>query len=205
MEGVAATSSPFLSKERKMVKPLVTLEDYKTYKKIAKSDMDNELNFIIDSVNTLVKTFVGHSIVDYYDTPAIETFNIKADQTFIQLNEWPIKEIISLESRIALDQPYTTLGSAEYYVDTKISSIYSNSAFDEGLGAVKVTYKAGFDEVPTDVRLAALDLVHYYYKEEYKEKRQIGSISIDNTSKYNISINGWPNHIVRVLDMYRNV
>ena len=188
---------------------LVTLQDYKTYKKITKTDADTELQYIIDSVNVLVKTFVGHSIIDYYATPYTETFNIKQEQSAIQLNEWPIVQVVSVQTREAYDQPYVVMDPVEYYADPSVDCVYlhgKSTYWPEGFGAVKITYRAGYSSVPLDLRMACLDLVHMYVKEEYKEKRTIGSTSIDNsTSKGSSLATEWPIHIIRVLDLYRNV
>lgn len=189
--------------------PLVTLEDYKTYKRITKTDADTELSFIVDSVNTLVRTFVGHSIIDYYNTPVIEVFNVSEGQSSLQLNEWPIREVVSIETRSDYDQPYVVMDPVGYYVDSTIDCIFihgKEAYWQPGYGAVKVTYKAGYETVPLDLRLACLDLVHHYYKEEYKDRKQIGSSSIDNsTSRAMALASEWPVHIIRVMDMYRNV
>lgn len=189
--------------------PLVTLTDYKTYKKITKTDADVELQYIIDSVNVLVRTFVGHSIIDYYTTPYVETFNVKEGQTSLHLNEWPVKDVVSVETRESYDQPYTTMSATDYYVDKEVDCIYihGNSTYwTPGFGAARVTYRAGYATVPLDLRMACLDLVHMYFKEEYKEKRSLGSTTIDNTSSKTGAIAAeWPLHIIRILDMYRNV
>jgi hypothetical protein len=189
--------------------PLVTLEDYKTYKKITKTDADVELQYIIDSVNVLVRTFVGHSIIDYYSTPIVEVFNVKQGQSGLQLNEWPIIQIVSIESRGDYDQAYTVMDPAEYHVDPSVDCVFihgKSAYWPEGYGSTKVTYKAGYATVPLDLRLACLDLVHHYYKEEYKERRQIGNASIDNTNRSSMSLaSEWPIHIIRILDMYRNI
>lgn len=189
--------------------PLVTLEDYKTYKKITKTDADVELQYIIDSVNVLVRTFVGHSIIDYYDTPYVETFNVKQGQSALQLNEWPIREVVSVETREDYDKPYVVMDPVEYYVDADVDCVYIHGKaayWTEGFGAAKVTYKAGYETVPLDLRMACLDLVHMYAKEEYKERRSLGNASIDNSSsRANALATEWPVHIIRVLDMYRNV
>lgn len=188
--------------------PLVTLEDYKTYKKITKTDADVELQYIIDSVNVLVRTFVGHSIIDYYTTPIVEIFNVKEGQSALQLNEWPIVQVVSIQTRSDYDQPYETMDPAEYHVDLDVDCVYihgKSAYWTAGYGAVKVTYKAGYASVPLDLRMACLDLVHHYYKEEYKDRKQIGNASIDNTSRSMTLASEWPVHIIRVLDMYRNV
>jgi len=200
-------AAPFLFGDT-MGAPLVTLTDYKTYKKITKTDADVELQYIIDSVNVLVRTFVGHSIIDYYTTPYVESFNVKQGQTSLQLNEWPIKEVVTVETRESHDQPYTVKSPTEYYVDTDVDCIYIQGSdyWPSGFGAARVTYKAGYETVPLDLRMACLDLVHMYVKEEYKEKRSIGNTSIDNSnSRVGALATEWPVHIIRILDMYRNV
>ena len=191
--------------------PLVTLEDYKTYKKISKTENDAELQFIIDSTNAVVTTFIGHSLLDYYDdgTPAVEVFNVKSGQSALQLNEWPIKNVIKVESRADYNTAYEEIDPSLYFVDKTVDSIYihgGNTYWPTGYGAVKVTYTAGHAVTPNDIKIATLDLVHHYYKEEYKDRKQIGSSSIDNTSSRAMALaSEWPVHIIRVLDMYRNV
>lgn len=183
---------------------LITLEDYKIYKKLTKTDSDEELAVIISSVSNLIKTYCGHSFIDYYTTPKVEIFNIKASQHAILLNEWPVKTVSQVEYREQYDEAYQVLNSAEYYVDTSIDTLFIHKGYwQEGFGAVKVTYTAGYSTTPEDVKIAGLDLVHHYHKEEYKERKTIGSATLDNGySKFGNS--KWPPHVVRVLDLYRN-
>ena len=183
---------------------LITLEDYKVYKKLTKTENDEELSRIISSVSSLVKTYCGHSFIDYYTTPKVETFNIKQSQHAILLNEWPVKTVSQIEYRSEHNQPYTLLDPVEYYVDSDIDTIFRHKGYwEEGFGAVKVTYTAGYLEAPEDIKIASLDLVHHYFKEEYKERKTLGSASID-TGLSKLGNSKWPAHIIRVLDMYRN-
>lgn len=182
---------------------LITLSDYKSYKKITKTDSDEELTGIISSVSSLIKTYCGHSFIDYYTTPAVEYFNIKQSQHAILLNEWPVKNVTSVEYRDKYDASYQVVSPAEYFVDTSIDTLFKHDGYwQEGFGAVKVTYTAGYQNTPDDVKIAALDLVHHYFKEEYKERKSLGAASIDNSTKFNSS--KWPAHVIRVLDLYRN-
>lgn len=183
---------------------LITLEDYKLYKKLTKTDSDEELTAIIASVSNLIKTYCGHSFIDYYTTPRVETFNIKPLQHAILLNEWPVKTVSLVEYRQQHDMSYETLPSTEYYVDTSIDTLFMHSGYwQEGFGAVKVTYTAGYSATPEDVKIAALDLVHHYHKEEYKERKTIGAATID-TGFSKLGNSKWPPHVMRVLDLYRN-
>lgn len=183
---------------------LITLEDYKLYKKLTKTDSDEELNAIIASVSSLIKTYCGHSFIDYYTSPKVEVFNTKQSQHAILLNEWPVKTVSLVEYRDSYDSSYVILPSTEYFVDTSIDTVFMHSGYwPEGFGSVKVTYTAGYATTPEDIRIAALDLVHHYFKEEYKERKSIGTASID-TGLSKMGSSKWPPHVQRVLDMYRN-
>lgn len=183
---------------------LITLEDYKQYKKLTKTDSDGELAVIITSVSSIVKAYCGHSFIDYYSVPKTETFNTNQNQHAILLNEWPVKTVSSIETREAYNDEYKLLDPVEYYVDNSIDTIFMHSGYwPSGFGAVKVTYTAGYASTPEDVKIAAMDLVHHYFKEEYKERKTLGTASID-TGLSKQSTSKWPAHVARVLDMYRN-
>lgn len=193
-----------------MPAPLVTLADYKTYKKLTKTDSDAELNLLITSVSALVKTYLGHSLIDYYSTPKVEVFNIARNTNTLQLNDWPINQVISVEARTTYSDTYTLYDPSEYQVDTYTDSIYKHLTYwPEGFGAVKVTYTAGYPATPDDIKLATLDLINHYHKEEYKEGKSIGNATINNNpagfSRTAANSTEWPSHIQRVLSMYKNV
>lgn len=185
---------------------LVTLEDYKIYKKLTKTENDEGLNVIIKSVSNMVKTYCGHSFIDYFTANKVEVFNIAEYQHAILLNEWPVKEVVSVESRNT-DGTYTVVDPSEYFVDTSIDTIFKTSGYwPSGFGSIKITYKAGYETTPEDLKIATLDLVTHYFKEEYKERRTIGQASIDNSKSYRQTLSTkWPMHVARILDMYKNV
>lgn len=183
---------------------MITLDDYKVYKKIVKTDHDADLEFIIDSVSTMVKTYCGHSFVDYYTTPKVEVFNVNEYQHALLLNEWPVKAVTKIEYRDSYQDPYEILAATEYSVDPEVATLFMHSGYwPSGFAAVKVTYTAGYEDTPSDIKIAALDLVHHIFKEEYKERKTIGAASID-TGASKLSNTKWPPHVVRVLDMYKN-
>lgn len=183
---------------------LITLDEFKSYKNFTKTDNDTAINLIIGSVSTMIKRVCGHSFIDYYNTDKIEYINIDPQTDIIILNEWPIVEIVDVSTK-GTDGVYTTVDSDDYHVNTEESFIQLHSGdWPKGFGTVKVTYKAGYESTPDDVKIAALDLVNHYFKEQYIENKTLGQASIDNimTNKPN---GRWPAHIIRVLDLYRNV
>lgn len=188
---------------------LVTLADYKEYKKLTKTDDDDNLNALITSISQMIKTYCGHSFIDYYSVDKEEIFNVGCNQNSVILNEWPINSITSVQYRSTYDEAYETEDSSEYYMDMSSDALFKHSGYwPMGFGSLKVTYKGGYSETPEDLKVAVFDLVTHYFKEEYKERRSIGAASIDNSTRFNsskFSVSKWPAHIVRVLDLYRNV
>ncbi len=192
---------------------LIDLEDYKDAKSIANTKDDTRLNLLISSVSQLVKTYCGNSIVDYYSSEVTETINVTWDTHVIQLTEGPVVSITTVKERDSYSGAYKTLttGAFEYYLDTTTDSLLRTTGSNnfcnwrKGPGAVEVAYKAGYASCPEDLKLAVIDLVTYYFKDEHKARQTMAGASICNsgsTSQRN-SV-GFPDHIKRVLDLYKN-
>ena len=189
---------------------LITLAEYKEAEGIASPKEDLRLASLVPSVSQLVKTYCGNSIVDYYSTNKVETFNIDWDTHIVQLTESPVNTIVSVEKRDSVTDSYTTVTTTDYYLDESTDSVlyvtgstYRN--WPRGAGAVKVTYTAGYESCPADLKLAVVDLVTYYLKDEHKERRTLGGASIQNQSTSSVRDSvAFPDHIKRVLDMYKN-
>ncbi len=192
---------------------LTTLNDYKAAEGINSPKDDARLNFLIPSVSELVKTYCANSFVDYYSSNKIDTLNIDWDTHIIQLTESPVTTIVSVEERNSYGDAYVTLttGNYEYFLDSATDSIMRTTSgstyrnWRRGPGAVRVTYKAGYSTLPSDLRLAVFDLITYYLKDEHKERRSIAGASIQNQSSSSQRNNvAFPDHIKRVLDLYKN-
>ena len=192
---------------------LVTLTDYKDAEGISNPKEDLRISRIIPSVSQLVKTYCGNSIVDFYSSNKVEDFDIYWETFAVQLTESPIVDVVSVQERGSYDEAYATLTTTahEYYVDTRTDSIIrTNSSggrinWKHGVGSVRVTYKAGYAETPQDLRLAIFDLITYYLRDEHKERRTLGGATIQNQSSSTQRDNvAFPDHIKRVLDLYKN-
>ena len=192
---------------------LVTLQDYKDAEGIQTPKEDQRIQALVSPVSELVKTYCGTSFVDFYSNNKIEDFDIYWDTPAVQLTESPVVSVVTVQERDGYDQSYTTLttGTYEYYLDTRTDSIVRTNEsgkrlnWKHGLGAVRVTYRAGYDSTPADLKLAIFDLITYYLRDEHKERRTLGGASIQNqsstTQRNNVT---FPDHIKRVLDLYKN-
>lgn len=190
---------------------LLSLEEYKTAKGINGVTDDAKINALLASVSQLVRTYCGREFTTYYGTDLTEYFSIKWEEDFVQLKETPIVSITSVSEREAITEAYVALTTDEYYLDSDTDSIFRvNSlgtgyqAYKKGPASVKVIYKAGYSACPEDLRLALVDLVTYYLKDEYKQNRSIGSVTVQNqVSSSQSNSPDFPDHIKRILDLYR--
>jgi hypothetical protein len=197
---------------------LITLQQYKDHQGLQGQTQDLRINTLIDSVSQLVKNYCGTSIVDYYSSAKTEYFDvIDATTTRVMLDEGPIVSVTSVAERESQADSYVTLikensdssGKYEYIVDEVTDSIVRTNenvdrAFPKGRKAVRVIYTAGYSTTPLDLRLAVVDLVKYYLKDEAKERMQIAGATVENASSSSLTGNtGFPDHIKRVLDMYK--
>ena len=190
---------------------LITLQDYKTAEGISAPKDDARLNVIIPSVSQLVKTYCGNSIIDFFSSNKTETFNINWATYIVQLTESPVNAIVSVKERESYGSSYVTLttGAQEYFLDSDTDSIFRTTTagyknWPRGVGAVEVVYTAGYSAVPADLKLAVLDLVTYYLKDEHKQRQSIAGASIQNASSSSQRDNvAFPDHIKRVLDLYK--
>ena len=189
---------------------LVTLAEYKEAEGISSPKEDLRLATIVPAVSQLVKTYCGNSLIDYYSTNKIETFSIDWDTHVVQLTESPTNTIVSVEKRDSVSESYSTVPTTDYYLDTATDSVlyvtgstYKN--WPRGAGAVKVTYTAGYSACPSDLKLAVFDLITYYLKDEHKERRTLAGASIQNQGSTSLRDSvAFPDHIKRVLDLYKN-
>jgi hypothetical protein len=190
---------------------LITLDEYKVSENIQSTKEDARINSLITAVSQLVKTYCGTTIVDHYSSDKAEEFSINWSTNLVQLTESPFVSITSVQEREDFSKAYTTVASTEYYVDGSTDSVYrvttdgTRKNWPTGPGAVKITYKAGYSECPKDLQLAVIDLITYYVKDEHKARQTIAGASIQNNASSSQRNNvAFPDHIKRVLDLYKN-
>ena len=190
---------------------LITLQEYKTAEGITAPKDDARLNVLIPSVSELVKTYCGNSFIDFFSSNKTETFNIDWGTYVVQLTESPVNAIVSVQERESYNSAYTTLttGAYEFSLDTRTDSVLRTTSagyknWPRGVDAVKVVYTAGYSSVPSDLKLAVLDLVTYYLKDEHKQRQSIAGASLQNQGSTSQNNNvSFPDHIKRVLDLHK--
>ena len=197
---------------------LITLQQYKDFAGLQGVQTDARINVIIDSISQLIKNYCGTSFIDFYSTDKTEFFDILDNHTTrIMLGESPLVSVSQVQEREDQSSSYVTLitensDSSDKYedmIDTVTDSIVRTNSttdipFPRGRKAVKVVYRAGYSSTPEDLKLACFDLVKYYLKDERKDRMTIAGATVENAVSTSIRNNaGFPDHIKRVLDMYK--
>lgn len=190
---------------------LVTLQEYKENQGIASTKEDVRIDSLITSVSQLVKTYCASNIIDNYSTELVEVITVSWSTSTIQLAELPIVNITSVEERTSPANAYSPLTeNSGFYVDEYVGLIrrieptggYKNWAI--GPGSVRITYTAGYESTPEDLKLAVYDLITYYLKDEHKARKSLSGSTVENSASSSQRMNvGFPDHIKRVLDLYK--
>lgn len=193
---------------------LVTKAQYKEYKGIEHFKDDGKIDSLLSPISELVKTYCGTSFIDHYSTNKVEIFDINDGQTTeLFLTESPLVSVSSVKEREGITSAYVTLvNNTDYYIDAEHDRLYridgdiSSKSWAQGFASVEVTYRAGYSSTPQDLRLAIYDLITYYLKEEYKGRKSLAGATLQNETSTTIREDiGFPDHIKRILDMYRIV
>ena len=197
---------------------LISLDTYNTIENITNVKDDDRIETLITAISKLVKTYCASDLIDKYSTTITEFFDLQYSVEYIQLDEGPVVDnsTLAVYERQSQDDDYTRLyrdgtdDKYEWYLDSRTDSIYRTSDsglyryWPKGVKCVKVEYNAGYESTPKDLELAVVDLVTYYFKDEHKQRRVLGGATLQNqgTSSLNDNV-GFPDHIKRVLDMYK--
>lgn len=180
---------------------LVTLAEYKAYRGISSTNQDAEISAIIPKVSEFVKSFCRRTFVDWVDNQKTEVIN---GGDCLLLSEAPILSILSVEKSENYGQTYTGLTEfTDWVLDVQNQQILpiDNTEFTYLINGYRVTYTAGYETIPEDLKLAVLDLITYYMKNQGAVQSQI-AVTSGNAQVQYLNQNSLPGHIKRVLDLY---
>lgn len=182
---------------------LITLQEYKSFANISSTTQDTQIKAIIPKVSELVKSICRRTFVDYVDDSKVEVFK---GGTFLPLAEYPVLAVQSVEYSADYGANYINLTEyTDWVLDTQeecIVPVGELTTFPYGINAYKVTYTAGYETLPVDLKLALLDLVTYYLKNDAAVHNS-GSPRGNTVQVQYIMSTALPSNIQRVLDLYK--
>lgn len=181
--------------------PLITKAEYKAYVGISSTTQDTIIDSLIPKVSTLVKTICRRTFVDYVATAKVEYHEGGAN--IIVPDEGPVISVTSLEYSTNYGSTYTALVLYTDYAVSKSDDTIRciGDTFPVAINGYKLTYTAGYSTLPDDLKLAVMDLVTYYLKNDaaVHSSKAPGTNTVQ--IEYIVTTN-LPAHIKRVLDQY---
>ena len=188
---------------------LITKAEYKLYAGISSTNHDAEIDSLIPKVTALVESYCRRKFTYHVDEPKVEVFSGGTDVFY--LKEAPVLNVLSVENSQDFGKNYTELAEFDYWVLDENAIRYTgrSEGFDNFPKAVwpkfirgyRVTYTAGFEEIPQDLKLAVMDLVKYYSRNDgavHSNRAPTGTgIQVEYITNTQL-----PAHIKRVLDQY---
>lgn len=183
---------------------LVTKAEYKAYAGINSTNQDTVIDAIIPRVSALVKNYCRRTFVDYVDDTKVENSS-GGYGPLIYLSEYPVLSVVGVEYSSDYGQTYTDLVEfTDYVFDTESQSISTidGSDWPKTLNGYIITYNAGYEELPEELKLAVFDLITYYIKND----ASVHSPKAPGTNSVQIEYitsSSLPAHIKRVLDLYK--
>lgn len=186
-----------------MTPDLVTVAEYKAYAGISSTNQDTELATTVQKVSHLVKNICRRTFLDYVDEYKTDIFSGGAPR--ILLPETPVLNVASVQFSNDYGKTYVKLTEFEDYVVDKqrdaVELISGQLMEYKRVNAFKVTYTAGYEVIPEDLKLAIFDLVTYYMRNDaaIKSSKAVGANTVQIEYITNTNL---PAHIRRVLDLH---
>jgi hypothetical protein len=197
---------------------LVTLAQYKAYAGISSTTQDAAISAVIPRVSALVKSICRRTFVDWVDDSKVENF--KGGDQFV-LQETPVLQVQSVEYSLDYGATYSEMTEfVDYALDLENDSIVplqtwgyqpdywdgvvkrvGTPTFPKRVNGYRVTYTAGYETLPEDLKLALLDLINYYMRND-SAVHSTRPVSPNTMQIEYVASTNLPAHIKRVLDLY---
>jgi len=183
-----------------MAYDLITRAEYKTYKEISSTTLDAKIDLLIPRVSELVKTVCRRRFNEFVDDAKVEVFS--GDYPGFFLSEIPVLTVSSVETSDDYGLTYTALTEyTDWVLDEDQVLCLTSSRWPKKIRGYRVTYTGGYENLPGDLKLAAMDILDYYIRNDAAVHTHL--MPNPNTSQIQyISSTTFPANIKRVLDLY---
>jgi hypothetical protein len=183
---------------------IITLTEYKAYKRINSDTKDSQHQLLLDAASTYIFSYCN-SVFLAPATDYVELYN--GNQEYILLDSPLVTTLTSVMYSSKEDATFdkTLAEYTDFVVEKDIGKItaidgcltYAKTPVD----TLQVTYTAGYTEYPEDVKLACVNLVDYYMEEQYTPSKSLAGASVQNLVLSNEAARP-PAHIRMVLNSY---
>jgi len=143
---------------------LISLSEAKSYLGISDTSEDHYLQLIVNMVDKYVKKYTMRDLeaTDYskelYDGPGTNS---------LVLRNYPIISVTEVLERTEEVESATVServneGDDGYYIlNAEEGVLYRDVPWTRGRGSIEVTYQAGYEDLPDDLKWACLSIVEY--------------------------------------------
>jgi hypothetical protein len=209
---------------------LITRAEYKAYAGISSTSSDATLDSLIPKVSELVKSICRRTFVDYVNDTKIEysegggstieleetpvlsvssvEYSIDYGKTYTSLEEYTnyvfSKKNNNLRPILLSTQPLEVYSSNPYGNTSYGYMPYGSTndpKFPEAINGYRITYNAGYEILPMDLKLAVFDIITYYIRND-SAVHTSKTLSPNTMQIEYVSSTNLPAHIKRVLDLY---
>lgn len=200
----------------------VTLAEFKDYLGINSTTYDARLSNLIVYASELVETYCSRefsnaNVTEYHSGGRSSVFVSRLPVN----NVWTLSEYdgtqyiplvnpgsagelpnVAANSNAAPGYSYITdTGQIFKGFDTAEPSIANQPIFNSYRNGIKIFYNGGYTTIPSDLKLVIIDIVKQLFKQ--LEGR---SVRLEGESETRFPYSGgWPPHIRRTLDLYRQI
>lgn len=161
----------------------ITLEEFKAFEGINSPNLDASIPFLISGVNKLLTNLLELDNTTYITYKS---------------NTLPLEIILPTEAASEDIDVTTADGVTLEGLTGRYGTYIFNNTYT---GQVLFSYPPRFTSPPEDLKLAALMLIRFYRKDEYKNSQSGNGQSVSNVPTiYNI-----PRHVMSIISMYRPI
>lgn len=179
---------------------LITRQEYKAYQGITSTNHDVEIDLLITKCSEFAKTYCRRRFNEYTGDTKTEYFSGGVPK-FI-LAETPVLQVVAVEYSADYGQTWTQLTEYSSWIlhEDSIACIPVGD-WQPQLRGYRVQYTGGYEAIPDDLKLAVMDLVTYYRRND-SAVHSSSAPGMNRTQVEYITSTGLPAHIRRVLDQY---
>lgn len=178
---------------------LATVSELKQYLWIHDNSQDFVLWLFLRWANQIILTHINRDIIkEDYQT----TFNGNG-QKYVMLKNYPINEIYSLEiNNGKLDeQEWEEIDPSKYTFESKTGKVMLLFNLFRWFNNYRITYNAGYEQVPADLQMATLKLAAKYYNNRSSDGIKWETV---NGDRLDYEVSEIPSDIMVVLSSYRD-
>lgn len=164
---------------------MLQLQDYKNYAGINSPNQDDTLQVAVDYANKFIESFCGISL----SRKTVTHKDIAGGSGSIVLPDYPVYSVNEVKAGgLVIDSEHYYLRDGVLYLDRPHMHWVM----------LTIEYTHGYETIPSDLKMAAIELVTYMVKREFNKSQSLGGENVTFLDPQSL-----PPHIRTPLELYR--